>query len=260
MPEPDPQLPEHDLVEIAALADGRLAPERADALRARLEAEPALAAEFERQRRAISLVRNAVADVEAPLALRERIESQRAKAPAAKVRGRSRWFLPAAAASALGVTAAALVIALGAGAPSVADTLDAAAQPAAIGVSVNRDTPQLLALDRDGVPFPNFLAKFGWKATGARTDEIDGRPTTTVFYEKDGQEIAYTIVGGEALEVPEGKATTIEGKTFTVLEEDGRTVVTWERGGHTCVLSAEGVPADELLELAGWKGKGKVPF
>ena len=45
-----------------------------------------------------------------------------------------------------------------------------------------------------------------------------------------------------------------------MLEEDGRTVVTWERGGHTCVLSAEGVPADELLELAGWKGKGAVPF
>ncbi|MFA9269913.1 MAG: anti-sigma factor, partial [Baekduiaceae bacterium] len=119
MPEPDPQLPEHDLVEIVALADGRLAPERADALRARLETEPVLAAEFDRQQRAISLVRNAVADVEAPFALRERIENQRAKAPAAKARGRRRWFLPAAAASALGVTAAALVIALGAGAPSV---------------------------------------------------------------------------------------------------------------------------------------------
>ncbi|MBJ7519671.1 MAG: hypothetical protein JHC84_08250 [Solirubrobacteraceae bacterium] len=261
MPDRDPHISDDDLGALAALADGHLAPDRADALRARFATEPVLAAEFDRQRRAIDLVRNAVAEVEAPMALRERIETQRTKAPAAKVRGPRRWLLPAGIASALGATFAALLIAFGAGgAPSVADTLNAASAPAAIGVSVDRDTPQLLTLDRDGVPFPNFLAKFGWEATGARTDEIDGRQTTTVFYEKDGQEVAYTIVGGDALEVPDGDATTIDDKTFTVLEEDGRTVVTWERGGHTCVLSAEGVPADELLELAGWKGKGAVPF
>ena len=38
--------------------------------------------------------------------------------------------------------------------------------------------------------------------------------------------------------------------------------MTWERGGHTCVLSAiqPEVPTSDLLELAGWKGKGGVPF
>lgn len=261
MPGPDPQLSDDDLGALAALADGRLAPERGDALRARFVTEPVLAAEFDRQRRALDLVRNAVAEVEAPMPLRESIEIQRAKAPAAKVRGPGRWLLPAGVASALGATVAALLIAFGAGgAPSVADTLSAATAPAAIGVSVDRETPQLLTIARDGVPFPNFVAAFGWEATGARTDEIDGRETTTVFYEKDGQEVAYTIVGGEALDVPEGEVTTVEGKTFTVLEEDGRTVVAWERGGQTCVLSAAGVGADELLELAGWKGKGAVPF
>ena len=36
--------------------------------------------------------------------------------------------------------------------------------------------------------------------------------------------------------------------------------VTWERGGHTCVLSAKGVPATELVALANWRGKGAIPF
>ena len=40
----------------------------------------------------------------------------------------------------------------------------------------------------------------------------------------------------------------------------GRTVVTWERNGHTCVLSSTDVPRDTLLDLAGWHGKGELPF
>ena len=50
------------------------------------------------------------------------------------------------------------------------------------------------------VAFPNYAAKFGWKAVGTRTDEINGRKTRTVFYEKDGKRIAYTIVDGKALD------------------------------------------------------------
>lgn len=256
MQPPEPDLPDDDLADLAALVDGRLEPDRAEALRARMAAEPALAEAYARQQRVLAIVHSAVADTQAPLALRERIETQRTRAPAK----RRRWWLPAGAAVALGAVAAALILVVGGGAPSVTDTLSAASQPAAIGVSLNREVPQLLALDRDGVPFPNFIKKFGWEATGARTDEIDGRQTTTVFYEKDGREIAYTIVGGEALEVPDGTTKTIDGRAFTVLEADGRTVVTWERAGHTCVLSGDGTSGAELLELAGWKGKGNVPF
>jgi anti-sigma factor RsiW len=256
MPDPDAHLSEQQLAGVTALADGSLDPARADAARAAIDADPALAAEYDRQRRAVSLVRTAVADAQAPLALRERIEAERARAPAS----RRRWWLPAAAAAALGAVAAALVLALGAGAPAVTDTLRAASQPAAVGVSVDGTTPQLLSVARDGVPFPNFAATFGREATGARTDEIGGRQTTTVFYEQDGREVAYTIVGGGALDVPEGETRTVDGREFTVLEADGRTLVTWERGGHTCVLSGEGATPDELVELAGWKGKGNVPF
>jgi hypothetical protein len=44
------------------------------------------------------------------------------------------------------------------------------------------------------------------------------------------------------------------------LEYEGRDVVTWKRGGHTCVLSSKDVPRAELLALAGWKAKGAVKF
>ena len=37
---------------------------------------------------------------------------------------------------------------------------------------------------------------------GTRTDEIGGRKTRTVFYEKDGKRIAYTIVDGDPLSTP----------------------------------------------------------
>ena len=37
-------------------------------------------------------------------------------------------------------------------------------------------------------------------------------------------------------------------------------MVTWLRGGQTCVLSGEGVSEATLLELAAWKGLGSVKF
>jgi hypothetical protein len=49
----------------------------------------------------------------------------------------------------------------------------------------------------------------------------------------------------------------VEYRTF---RDDGRTVVTWERDGHTCVLSSTEAPSAELLALADWRGKGAIPF
>ena len=58
----------------------------------------------------------------------------------------------------------------------------------------------------------------------------------------------------------EARDTTREGTVLWAYSSDGRDIVTWRRRGHTCVLSAKGVPRDELLDLAGWKGKGAVDF
>ena len=66
-----------EIAELAALADGSLAPARRAALEARVAASPELADRLAEQERAVALARSAAAEVEAPAALRARIEGQR---------------------------------------------------------------------------------------------------------------------------------------------------------------------------------------
>jgi hypothetical protein len=148
------------------------------------------------------------------------------------------------------------------GSPSVADAAALAEKPPTKAAPRSvPDAQALLRAEVDGVPFPNYAAKFGWKPVGARHDDPSGRGATTVYYEKGGRRIGYTIVTGDALEPPsDARSTTRSGVEYRWFRDDDRTVVTWERGGHTCVLSAKGVPRTELLMLADWRGKGAVPF
>jgi hypothetical protein len=66
-----------EIADLAALADGSLAPERRAALEARVAASSELAERLAEQQRAVALARSAAAEVEAPAALRARIEAQR---------------------------------------------------------------------------------------------------------------------------------------------------------------------------------------
>jgi hypothetical protein len=68
-----------EMAELAALADGSLAPERRAALAARVAASSDLADRLAEQQRAITLMRGAAAEVEAPAGLRRRIDLQRAR-------------------------------------------------------------------------------------------------------------------------------------------------------------------------------------
>lgn len=67
----------HEIAELAALADGSLTTERRLALEAQVAASPELADRLAEQERAVLLARSAVDGVEAPAALRARIEAQR---------------------------------------------------------------------------------------------------------------------------------------------------------------------------------------
>jgi hypothetical protein len=121
--------------------------------------------------------------------------------------------------------------------------------------------PRLLAARAEGIPFPNWRAKFGWRAAGSRTDELGDRRTTTVFYVKGGRRIGYTIVSGPPLPAPgSARRAVVEGTELRSFDADGRPAVRWLREGRTCVLAGAGVPRAVLLKLAGWKGKGAVPF
>jgi hypothetical protein len=68
-------------------------------------------------------------------------------------------------------------------------------------------------------------------------------------------------VAGDALDRPgDARRTVSGGVELRTLRAQGRTVVTWRRVGHTCVLSGSGVDAATLRELAAWKGMGAVRF
>jgi hypothetical protein len=260
MPEPRP-LSETEEAQLAALADGQLGDEERADLERRLASDADLARAYERQRAGILTIATAVDAVSAPLALRSRVEAmQRGEVPARRRRfGLPAWLPVAAIATATAVVIAALVL-IG-GAPSTGDIVAAATRPPTGAISLDPRQPALLRDRVDAVRFPNFEAKFGWEATGVRTDEIGGRTVRTVFYRKEGSRIAYSIISGEALDFP-GDATKkpTDGVDIRTFESGNRAVVTWRREGQTCVLSGTNVPLDELLTLAAWKGKGAVTF
>src|SRR4029450_6090344 len=66
-----------ETAELAALADGSLPPERREELAARVASWSELADRLAEQQRAVAMAHSAAAEVEAPAALKARIEAQR---------------------------------------------------------------------------------------------------------------------------------------------------------------------------------------
>src|SRR3954468_8647040 len=188
--EPDPvnELTDDQLADLARLADGTLPEER------RAEIEREFGPLVERQNIALAALRGTT-DTGAPARLRANVERQRSGGRARDVR-RFRVIGGVAAVAAAALLGLVLGVPGGvSGGPSVATAAALGTKPptapAPGGVP---GTPQLLAANVDDVPFPNYAAKFGWKPVGRRSDDPKGRDATTVYYEKDGRRIAYTIV------------------------------------------------------------------
>jgi hypothetical protein len=206
-------------------------------------------------------------DTPAPESLHRRIESliashQSQFAPRSSRRGVRRFSplgLASAGAVAAAVVAAAIAVGLGggSGAPTVsfsqaaASTLRAATLPAPAESPVDHAQ---LAVAVDGVPFPYWEDRFGWHSTGSRSDHVDGRLVTTVFYaDSSGRRIGYAILAGTpAPQVRGGVIAWRSGVSYRLLTENGTAVVTWLRDGHLCVVSGRGVSSATLLRLASW--------
>ena len=218
------------------------------------------------QRRIAELLR--FFDTPAPESLHRRIESLVASyqnhrfAPRSSRRGVRRfspWGLAGAGAVAAAVVVVAIAVGLGGGgsAPTVsfsraaASTLHPATLPAP-GESQAHHAQ--LAIAVDGVPFPYWSERFGWHSTGSRTDRVDGRLVTTVFYgDSSGRRIGYAILAGTpAPRVDGGVVAWSGGVSYRLLTENGAAVVTWLRDGHLCVVSGRGVSSATLLRLASW--------
>jgi anti-sigma factor RsiW len=255
--EPSPRL----LRELSALADGTLPAERRAALEAQVAAEPELQAIVADQRRAVAAVRTTLPD--APPALRTRIESMRADA--ARRPPRRSFLIPAGGgALAAAAVAAAIVLFTGgnASSPSIAEAAALTIRPATAPAPLPNERTPVLEARVGGIAFPDWAASFGWRAVGRRADRIDGRHAVTVFYAKGGRRIGYTIVDGTALAWPHGAAQTVRtGTDVRSFGLSGRTVVTWRRDGHSCVMSGgRGVSRAELVALAAWRDGGSLVY
>jgi hypothetical protein len=242
-----PPPPEQE--ELAAFADGTLPAPRRGELAARIADSPELAGLLDEQLRAIAVVRAAVEQTAAPQALRDRID-----ALPVDVRRRRRRGLAAVAAVAAGI--AALGLALPADqAPSALAAVALGGRPATAAAPAAGE-PGFLRAAVEGISFPRWT-KLGWKPTGARVDTLAGRETMTVFYEKEGKRVAYTIIGGKPLTVPsEARGARRSGKTYALLATPRGSAVTWLQDGRTCVLAGTGVPPGVLLKLASWRPAG----
>lgn len=250
----------HEMAELAALADGSLPPERRAALEARVAASPELQQLLERQRSAVVATR-AVAAEPAPPGLRERVEGAIAKPVTPRPRSRLVPSLAFGTAVAAAAVVVALVLTGGPGGPTVADAARLAASPPT-GPAPARLGNSYTKLDArvDGVVFPNFTKAYGWRQVGSRHGQVDGRDATVVYYERQGQRVGYAILAGSALASPADADTTERrGVTYETLAVDGRPTVTWERLGHTCVLTGR-VSGSELLKLASWRGGGTLRY
>jgi hypothetical protein len=244
--------------EMASLADGSLEGRRRAELEARLAGSRSLRAAFERQRTGAAALRGL--DLQAPASLRARLATE-APAPSRTARRRLALGGALAGAAAAAILAAVLVLSSGSGAPTVVEAARLSERPPTGAVAVDPSNPKLLAANVEGVPFPNWSKKFGWRQGGIRSDRLGDREARTVVYERAGKRIAYTIVSGDRIAAPSDATTTRRhGVNLHSLVDRDRRVVTWWRNGRTCVLSASDVSDRELLKLASWKGDGAVSF
>jgi anti-sigma factor RsiW len=243
--EDEPVLTEAQMADLSALADGSLAPERSAEVQALVDSTPELRAYFDRERQLVERLHAARAADRAPLALRERIEGDRTRAP-----GRARRWpraLPGAA-GALAVAALVLALALGSGgaSPTIAGTAKLAARgPSTVAPVVDPGDPSKLTTRVGSLAFP--ARQLGMHAVGVRTDRLAGRRVVTVYYAGQAGSIAYSIVATPALSEPD--SYWAHGASYHLFWLNGRRVVVWRKDGHTCVISSTNVPAHALATL-----------
>ena len=251
-------LSDKDLAELCAYADGSLPAARRAAVQARVAASPELLALVERQQRSLAATR-ALAAEPAPPGLAGAVSVRRAGA-APRPRRRLLVALSAAAALAAAVLVVVVLTVSGGAPPSVAAAAQFATQPpAGTAPAVVPGTARLTA-DVQGLAFPDLSHDFGWRTAGVRRGSVGGRPATVVYYVRQGRWFGYAIVAGHALPWPSGaRMASRGGVRYAVMSWHGRTVVTWRRLGHTCVVAGR-VRAADLLTMAAWHRGGAEQY
>jgi hypothetical protein len=209
-------------------------------------------------------------DVRAPDSLHRQVQALVADASQRKGRrrrghGRSPAFANYAFAGALAAAVAAIATAIAVSGGGNGTFIHQASaltlgRATAAAPSENPHKTGQLAAAVQGVAFPYWEERFGWRSTGTRSDVVNGRAVTTVFYaDRLGRQIGYAIVAGTPAPSQDGGATVWHnGTRFRVTQLHGGTVVSWLRDGHLCVVAGRGVSGATLLALAAWHARGSV--
>jgi hypothetical protein len=206
-------------------------------------------------------IRAAAQSVDAPPRLRDRLAVERAAAAAGEARGarRARRRLPAVLVAGVAAVAVAVVLLVGGGG-AAAPSFDQAAQlaiapPSAPAPASDPTDARLVQASVAGVRFPNYSYRWPrWKTVGARRDRLVGRDAVSVTYRGPAGDVGYTIVDGEPLKEPsDARHISAGGLRLGVVHRGARTLVTWIRGGHTCVLAGRGPGVEQqLVRFATW--------
>ncbi len=141
------------------------------------------------------------------------------------------------------------------GSPTLRQTSPLTLRAATMAAPAHSAThPAELAASVDGVSFPYWEDHFGWRASGARVDRVDGRAVTTVFYTNAShQRIGYAIVADTpAPPASGGIVQPRDGTPYRYVKENGAWLVTWLRNGRRCIVSGRGIKWTTLLKLASW--------
>ncbi len=212
-------------------------------------------------------------DVPAPDSLHRSVDamiasrSTRAKRQATQRRAPGSFGLAPRIAAIGAIAAAVIALALAVGLNGSSSTLSVHDAAALTLSHATEQAPTENASDRtelrasvDGVSFPYWGGHFGWRSTGSRTDEVDGRTVKTVFYANSrGLRIGYAIVAGNAPSQGSGGVISHrDGTPYRLQTIDGASVVTWLRDGRLCVVSGRSVSGATLLRLASWDDRHSV--
>lgn len=248
---PEPRLSTAQLADISALADGSLPRMRVASVQEWIASSPAARELYERERTVVDALQRTAAHERAPASLRARVDGERSAGARSATRRRRFSAVAVASAAALALV---LVLVLLPGStsttpPSLPAVVALAARgPSAPAPSMSPAAPRTRLDARVGtVYFPNYAPTSAFVAVGQRHDRIAGRVAVTVFYARNGARVAYSILSGSPLSEPTGTAWSGGYRSLVV---GRRLVITWRRGGHTCILSATGVSDQVLLTLA----------
>src|SRR4051794_36114583 len=146
----------------------------------------------------------------------------------------------AAAGAALGAAVALSLGGAGGAALSVGQAAAVTLRPATLPApSESHSNDAQLSASVDGVAFPYWEDRFGWRSSGSREDTVGGHQVRTVFYSNaKGQRVGYAIVSGTSSpKMPAGQTSWREGTAYHLTTSGGAHVVTWKRDGHLCVVA-----------------------